>query len=282
MEDTASRNIHRNLLDIGDFEKVGEFQDMDVHFGHGFYLYQIKGLHLYLDGVDEAIRSHFEDELIEDQGISGGSKYPLDLLVFLSKHRSEMKLNSLTVHPPGNYISADHGGELGFLPPSSPRYMSSALRVLHKKKKELGIKDQTTYEVTHHGPKVNSPCFFIEIGSDETRWEIGSLGEAIARTLLSDGFHNNDEEIPIAIGIGGGHYAPRFTDRAMRKKFDFGHMVPDYILKGCDSIKDVIGKAWKSTPGAEGAFIHRSKSNSQLQEEIMRSLKDLGIEELTI
>ncbi len=255
---------------------------LDVHLGHDMLLYQAEGLHLYLDDIDLKIRSHFDENLKEVTGIESSSEHPLDLLVFLSKHRSEMELSSLTVHPPGNYITADHGGLLGHLPPSSPRYMSSALRSLYKEKKALGIKDQTTYEVTHHGPQVNSPCFFIEIGSTDDRWGIPLLGESIANALLSERFHEVDESIPIAIGIGGGHYGPRFTDRAMRGKFDFGHMVPDYVLLGADNIEDVIKKAWEATPGASGAFLHRSGRNKGKMEGIVTALDCLGINELTI
>lgn len=281
-EDRASVNIHERLLEEGDLEKISQFNGRDVHWGHGYLLYQAEGLHLYLDDIDSKIRDHYERELSENIGISSGTDLPLDLLVFLSKHRSEMEKQSLTVHPPGNYLSADHGGVPGYLPPSSPRYMSSALRILYREKKLLNIKDQTTYEVTHHGPMVHSPCFFIEIGSTEDRWGIPELGSAIAKTLLSEDLEDQDHDVPVAIGIGGGHYAPRFTDRAMRKKFDFGHMVPDYILRSTDQIEDVLRLAWEATPGVKGAFVHRSGKNKEQQQDIEAAMKELDIPELQI
>ena len=104
------------------------------------------------------------------------------------------------------------------------------------------------------------------------------LGRAIARTLLSDEFLNPKKDIPIAIGVGGGHYAPRFTDRAMRGKFAFGHMIPDYILSGAVDLNGLIRMAMESTPGSTHVFVHRSKQNKGLLEDIEAIIKEMGLE----
>jgi D-aminoacyl-tRNA deacylase len=155
--------------------------------------------------------------------------------------------------------------------------MTAALKALYKEKRSLGLKDQTTYEVTHHGPRLSSPSFFIEIGSDESRWSIEELGRPIARALLSEGFLHPREDLPIAVGVGGGHYAPRFTDRAMRNKFAFGHMVPDYILLNAGDLFDPIKLAVDSTPGAECFFIHKSGRNDEIMDGIIEACTDIGL-----
>lgn len=276
-EDKASVNIRDRILEICDMETIGNFMGRPVRLGNGFLLFEREGLHLYLDDVDREISQFIDETDIELQGIEPETGYPLDLLIFLSKHRSEKEIRSLTVHPPGNFLSADFGGDEGYLCPSAPREMSASLRSLYKEKKGLGLKDQTTYEVTHHGPHVSSPCFFIEIGSSEDRWGIPVLGEAIARSLLSSSFSDNTYDLPVAIGIGGGHYAPRFTDRALRKKFDFGHMIPDYILSKVDDPSDLIRAAKDATPGAEHIFIHRSSRNEELLKGVEEAADDIGM-----
>lgn len=238
-------------------------------------MFEKEGMHLYFENVDVEISRFIENEL--GTRPSSSHERPLDLLVFLSKHRSEKNVRSLTVHPPGNYLSADFGGQQGYLPPSAPFQMTSALRSLYKEKKALGLKDQTTYEVTHHGPALSSPSFFIEIGSSEERWHIPELGRAIALALLSSDFREPDTLSPIAIGIGGGHYAPRFTDRAMRKKFAFGHMIPDYILKATNDMEKCIDLAIGSTPDVEYAFMHRSKTNEDILDQASEILVSRGI-----
>jgi D-aminoacyl-tRNA deacylase len=269
-EDRASLNIRDRLKEETDWEEIGAFQGGKVLRNDDLLLLEKEGTHLYFNGVDREIK----ETLSKVNGIEGG----LEVLVFLSRHRSEMDIRSLTVHPPGNYLQADYGGSPGKLPPSSPLFMSAALRALYREKKKLGLSDQTTYEVTHHGPYLDTPSFFIEIGSNETRWDIKELGMAIARALLSNDFRKPESDLSVAIGIGGGHYAPRFTDRAMRKKFDFGHMVPDYILENADDIRSVIEMAAFSTPEVEGAFLHRTSRNKALIDEATDILQKMGIE----
>jgi len=274
-EDPASLNIKDRLMEEVEWEPVGIFQGSEVLLHDDLLMYQKDGTHLYFENVDREISDHISRDLPE-LSVEGTPDH-LDLLVFLSRHRSEMDVRSLTVHPPGNYLKADFGGEPGRLPPSAPFEMTQALKALYREKKALGLTDRTTYEVTHHGPLLSSPSFFIEIGSDPTRWQVPELGLAIARALLSDEFKTPQRDLPIAIGIGGGHYAPRFTDRAMRGKFAFGHMIPDYVLNDADDPGGVIGMALEGTSGAEYAFIHRSGSNEGLLKDIPDILDDLGL-----
>jgi D-aminoacyl-tRNA deacylase len=276
-EDRASVNIRDRLLEEGEWEIVSEFSGRPVRANGELLLYEKEGLHLYLESIDKDISDHIRSKLPSEYHPANECGYPLDLLVFLSKHRSETGTRSLTVHPPGNYLQADYGGSPKTLPPSAPLEMTAALKTLYAEKKKMGIKDRTTYEVTHHGPEVSSPCFFIEIGSGPDRWEIPELGRAIARALLSDDLNSFDKEIPIALGIGGGHYAPRFTDRAMRGKFAFGHMIPDYILSEVSDTAVPLELAKRSTPGAEYLFVHRSGSNKDLLEGVEEAAKRLGL-----
>ena len=276
--DEASVNIRNRLMEEADWNQIGEFRGRPISLHEDLLLVEAEGLHLHLEDIDNEISDHLQGVLPDIYKVARGKGSPLELLIFLSKHRSERAINSLTVHTPGNLLGADYGGEPCFLPPASPYYMTAALRALYREKKALGLKDRVTYEVTHHGPRIHSPCFFIEIGSDETRWGKPELALPIARSLLSDDIKDPPMNVPVAIGIGGGHYAPRFSDRAMRGKFAFGHMIPDYILNACDSIREVVENAVEKTPGVEYAFVHRSKRNEKLLEGIDGILDDIGLE----
>ena len=274
-EDPASLNIRDRLLEETDWEDVGRFENSEVFVHEELLIYQKKGTHLFFENVDREITLHMREEL---QGIVAGDVIEgPEVIAFLSRHRSEMDVRSLTVHPPGNFLQADFGGEAGRVPLSAPFHMTAALKALYREKKALDLKDQTTYEVTHHGPYLSRPSFFIEIGSDPGRWGIPDLGRSIARALLSVDFNNPDRDLPIAIGIGGGHYAPRFTDRAMRNKYAFGHMIPDYILLRESDVRDLVEMALSSTPGAQHAFIHRSKANEKKLAGIDEILDDMGL-----
>jgi D-aminoacyl-tRNA deacylase len=272
--DPASLNIKDRLLENDGWMDVSTFDGFPVLRKGDTLLCTKKGLHLDLDLVDVEIARHIEDEL---PGMVSRGRTPLDLLVFLSKHRSEMKVDSLTVHSPGNFGDAQYGGRPGTLPPSSPRYVSMALRALYKAKKESGLKDRASYETTHHGPFLTSPSFFIEIGSDEARWVDRKLAEIIARSLLSWDMASPDGELPVCIGFGGGHYAPRFTDMAIQGKADFGHMVPDYAVPSPENVGGRIAMAARATPGVGSIHFHRTEKNAQLLPAIEHAADELGL-----
>ena len=91
---------------------------------------------------------------------------------------------------------------------------------------------------------------FIEIGSEETHWGDVHAAEILADVILS---MRSDEDHPAVIGVGGGHYAPRFTELALTKKVSVGHMVPVYRIVGSsdDELTDMVYVHRKSMKGAE-------------------------------
>jgi D-aminoacyl-tRNA deacylase len=237
-------------------------------------LYTAKGLHLDLDLIDKEIAGHIVAEV---QDLLPSGRYPLDLLVFLSKHRSEKLVDSLTVHHPGNFGKALFGGRDNVLPPSAPREISAALRALYRTKKDAMIKDRATFEVTHHGPYLLSPSFFIEIGSEARRWEDRDLGRIIASSLLSWDMPIEGDERPVCIGVGGGHYAPRFTDVVIDGDHDIGHMVPDYALAACTDPVALFRLAVGSTPECTGVLLHRNATNEPILERLVEEAERTGL-----
>jgi D-aminoacyl-tRNA deacylase len=212
LEDPASVNIRDRLLEKGDFAVRGEYEGSLVKCIGDTALISIREKHLFADHIDQQVMDRLHIKV--------------DEVVFLSKHRSESKIPTLTVHPIGNYGNAEFGGKKGTLVRSAPHLMTSLLRGL--KANAADIPFQVSFETTHHGPFLKKPTLFIEIGSDKTNWENQRAAQVIAKTLL--GVEVN--EYPIAIGIGGGHYAPRFTEVALSKKISFGHLFPNYAMEG--------------------------------------------------
>lgn len=208
--DTASLNILENLMKLKDWNEKGTFQDNPLRFHEDYCMATINDEHIYHDNVDS--------ELAEVLG-----EKP-ECIIYASRHRSESKKKSLTVHPIGNFGGADFGGKPRTLVPSSPHLMTEAVRILKNKAREMDY--SVSFEATHHGPYLSSPTFFIEIGSQEDAWKDRDAGMAIAETILE--IRNTD--YPVALGVGGGHYVPRVTDVALDRKVSFGHIVPTYAL----------------------------------------------------
>ncbi len=256
LEDNASVNIRDRVLALGNWTKRGELDGSPVHFLRDMALVTVPRLHLWNDHIDKVAASAL--------GIS------IEEVVFLSRHKAASGKRSLTVHPIGNWGRADYGGRDATVVPSAPHLMSSLLRQL--KKEAAGLDFDITFEVTHHGPYLETPTLFIEIGSSEATWGDLDAAQAIARSLMNV----EVSAYPVAMGIGGGHYAPRFTESSLLKKIDFGHMLPNHAfdLEDREGLADMIRRGMEGS-GASLAYIHRKsmkRSEATLLSELVRSL----------
>jgi D-tyrosyl-tRNA(Tyr) deacylase len=174
-------------------------------------------------------------------------------LVFASIHRSEVGPTSFTVHPIGNpSSSAPLGGRPRTLVPTDPRLMVAALRQMLERAPGLGI--AATYEATHHGPHSTLPAFFAELGGsvDFDRPEAPAL--RVLASILED--LDSDPSDHVAVGVGGGHYAPHFTDIARRRKWAFGHILSKHSLAALD--EELARQAMECSPGLEGVLAARA------------------------
>ncbi|HKN06033.1 MAG TPA: D-aminoacyl-tRNA deacylase [Thermoplasmata archaeon] len=174
-------------------------------------------------------------------------------LVFPSIHRSERNVPCLTVHPLGNPgPRAEVGGRPRTLVPTDPERMVSALRLLDERAAPLGL--EATYEATHHGPAVSLPAFFIEIGYGELPQPPSEAVRALADVIPRIEVVPGDR---VALGVGGGHYVPHFTDLALRRRWAFGHLLSRHALPEIDRATAV--EAFAATPRAEGVVYARAE-----------------------
>ena len=174
-------------------------------------------------------------------------------LVFPSIHRSEQNVECLTVHPLGNTgPAAEVGGRPRTLAPTDPRRMVAVLRRLDEAARAVGL--SATFEATHHGPELALPAFFVEIGyglaAEPSEGAVGILAEVIPEIVA-------DPADRVAVGVGGGHYAPHFTALALRRRWAFGHILSRHALEKIDAA--TAGAAWDGTDGAEGVLYARAE-----------------------
>jgi D-aminoacyl-tRNA deacylase len=253
--DEAGLHQREELLRLASWSPDEPFDGRDAWRLRDMILLTIPEVHLNRDHLDRDLESSYDERV--------------DLVVYLSKHRSESGRPSLTVHPIGNPGAAEFGGQPETLVPSAARWMTAALRRLRQTGR--GLPYEVTFEATHHGPYLTSPTFFIEQGSTEREWEDREASRAIARVLIDlrplDG--------PVAVGIGGGHYMPRHTDLALRKKIAFGHLLATYALeKGGPG---VLEQAVERTEGATLAYLHRKDLPKPKVRDLENRLEALGL-----
>ncbi|MGB6501436.1 MAG: D-aminoacyl-tRNA deacylase [Thermoplasmata archaeon] len=194
---------------------------------------------------------HIHDEHLDRQ-LPVGLQGPGTTLIFPSIHRGEQNVQCLTVHPLGNLgPSAEVGGRSRSVTPTDPRRMTDALRRLAEGGRKLGL--PATFEATHHGPELSLPAFFVEIGYG-TEPEPSSDAVRLLSEMIPT--IEPDPSDRVALAVGGGHYAPHFTDLAIRRRWAFGHIVSRHSLAELD--RPTATQALQGTPEAEGILYARA------------------------
>ncbi|MCK5309263.1 MAG: transposase [Thermoplasmata archaeon] len=258
-EDVASMNIRDKLLDMVHWKEIGEF-DGSAILAHGeFHMILIQEIHLYWENLDRAV-----------ENITGIN---YECFIFASRHRSKTSLRTLTVHALGNYGNADFGGQPVTIVPTHPRLMTKALLLLRKKASDLEF--QISFETTHHGPYLETPTFFIEIGSDEIAWIEPEPAIRIAQVILELPDSNLTDDDDMVIGVGGGHYAPRHTDLVERMKASMGHMIPNYAIEHLDS--QMIAQVKEKSQNASMVYFHKKAVKAAKKRELEELFAKHGI-----
>ena len=236
LSDVASVNIRNCLFKLNKWEQIGNDGKNEFHRFQDDVVMSIPDLHIYAESIDEEAKEF---------GIA------FDEVVFMSRHKAASAIPTLTVHPIGNFNNADFGGRSKELVRTAAASMTNALREMSKM--DTG-EFKTSFEVTHHGPWLNTPTYFIEIGSDETMWGNMHAAEMLAHVISV----NTENDFPTAVGIGGGHYAPRFSEIANAYKINFGHMIPNYALEGSDD-EDIIRMVSSASKASDtkSVYVHK-------------------------
>ena len=246
-KDLASLNIRNNLLAGYSFEKT-----LQKFHNNPVYLQKIKGNVVKLITIDHeaiyyhAITDHFEPQLI----------------IYISRHSSKSGTPTLSVHTPGNLGEAQKGGLAEKVSIAPANGMKAALLELGRQENALGLDYQVSYECTHHGPSLDVPAMFVELGSSPKQWRDRKAAEAVAHAAMA-ATSNQLESSKVALGIGGPHYNAKFTSMALDGDSSFGHMIPKYAISqvGSDMIRQCIERTleevvtifldWKGIRGAD-------------------------------
>ena len=245
-KDQAGMNIANFLRDI-------DLDDLNAE------LYEVEKESIYNENIDKEIEA--------------------DLFIFATKHQSAKGVHSLSCHSPGNWDRAEAGGKDRELCVSPALLLKEAFLELNKAGKDTH--HEITLEVTHHGPYIEKPCVFIEIGSDEENWINKDAGKIIAEVIVGllkdiDGIMLNKEGYKVAFGIGGPHYANTFNRRVLEKDIAVGHICPKHMLGMLD--KRMILQAIEKTIPKPDFILLDWKGLGKEKQRIVRLLDEMKIE----
>ncbi len=220
-KDPAGLNIARQVLDHYPFKITGAtFQKNPV------YSAQVNRKEVTLIVLSE--------ETINAQHLPENFPNP-NLIVFISRHSSTSGKPTLSVHTPGNLGSAEFGGLPKQVSISPATAMQDALKALAYLKEGMNLAYEVSYECTHHGPSLNTPTMFVELGSSPEQWRDSKAAEVVAHAAMSAIGKFTASQNTAFLGIGGTHYNQRFTRMALEDEAIFGHMIPKYAVPFVDA-----------------------------------------------
>ena len=205
--DEVSMAVAEILKECYDFREVDE----NLYRSHGVELRIIEEKHVYADGL--------------------GEDWGADLLIVASSHRSEAGVKALLTHPVGNWgPRAELGGAPKTLSATSAKALYTSINFLREEADRLGLTDwRVGLEVTHHGPRTDVPLIFVEAGGPPDEIPERRALEAVASTCFRVAERRLSPDL-VAVGFGGGHYAPTFTRLSLERHMGFGHMCPKYAM----------------------------------------------------
>ena len=190
----ASKNLADELLAQVKFEE----QTKNILYSKELdtYLYYIQQ-----DIIDFDIKAFLEYKKTLEKDIR--------LLIVLCTHQSESKTSSILVHPCGNFEENDRGGEKNKLSIAPAEAVSSIFKIIKQEQERL--KDYNIgLEQTHHGPTLNIPTMYLEIGSTDKEYSDRQAIKIIIESLIEFLKQKPETYEQVAFCIGGTHYAPKF------------------------------------------------------------------------
>jgi len=261
-KDTASLNIKKRILSHYNFEESAEiFQEKPVH------TIEINGKNVKLVTLrDEFIYAQYLTDFFPKS----------ELIVFISRHSSLSGTPTLSVHTPGNLGEAKLGGIPRRVSVSPANAMRDALKAMMRFKEEMQLDYEVSYEGTHHGPSLNVPAMFSELGSSPKQWNDLRAAEAVAHATMEAVTRFGDFPAKTVIGIGGPHYNNKFTRTALGNEIAFGHMIPKYAVPYVDV--EILNHCVERTlEKVELAVLDWKGLKGEHKPNLVRMLKEIGM-----
>jgi D-aminoacyl-tRNA deacylase len=199
-------------------------------------------------------------------------KIDAELFIFATRHQSKSQIKSLSVHSPGNWNKAEAGGQDRKVCLCPADYLKEALIFLEKNN-TIGF--DVIQECTHHGPYIEKPCFFIEIGSTEEEWKNKDAAKIIVTTILHL-LEHKPKQHRTALGIGGLHTTPNFKKIILNSGIAIGHVCPKYMLEFLD--KELIERSLERTFSKADLIILDWKGLGEHKQKITEILKEIDVE----
>jgi len=195
--------------------------------------------------------------------------------IVLSPHKSKENRPAITVHIPGNPCNALFYGKEKTLNISNPLIFYRLYIETYKLIKENGLNIELTYEADHHGPTIDKPILFYELGSSEKEWDNEELCNLMANAIKNV-ISSKENPSFIACYFGGNHYAKRCNDLTLKYGYAFSHIIAKYNISCLD--KDVFIQALNKSTAEKDIILIEKKIIKEEREKIIGWAEELNVE----
>ncbi|MDQ3873183.1 MAG: D-tyrosyl-tRNA(Tyr) deacylase [Thermoproteota archaeon] len=204
--------------------------------------------------------------------------YPnADAFIFLSKHRSESCIPTLTCHCTGNFDRDNaYGGnpyEIAISYPSLQKGYLKAITAVRQKVPQYDV----IIEATHHGPtSLHKPVLFVELGSSETQWSDNNAASVVCDTLIKILENRPEQCDKIGIALGGTHYPIKFNNLLLNSKFGLAAVASKHNLEAID--EDMLHQMIEKSVEKVTHIILDSKGLGPQKDRIMKLARKTNLE----
>jgi D-aminoacyl-tRNA deacylase len=224
----------------------------------------------------QRVRLHVaSDDLLHQESLD--DVYPqATAYIFLSKHKSDSKIPTLTCHCTGNFDANPYGGNPREIAISYPSLQKRYLQALSAAKDRVPRYD-ITIEASHHGPtSLKKPVLFVELGSSESEWADENAASAICSALISVLDEGFDICESVGIALGGTHYPAKFNKLLLESELGLAAVASKHNLEAID--KEMLDQMISKSIEPVTKVIVDSKGLGNQKERIMKMADQTGLE----
>jgi D-aminoacyl-tRNA deacylase len=204
-----------------------------------------------------------------------------DAFIFLSKHKSQSSIPTLTCHFTGNFSTNNsYGGFPRQIAIAYPSLLKGYLKAITSARDKVP-EYEVIIEATHHGPtSLSKPVLFIELGSSEKQWVDENAASVVCDTLinvLDNGFERYEK---IGIALGGTHYPQKFNKLLLESDFALASVASKHNLEAID--QKMLGQMIEKSTEKVTHVVLDSKGLGSQKDRIFKILNDTPLEVYTI
>ncbi len=180
------------------------------------------------------VKLHVEDgSLLALESLD--SLYPdASSFIFLSKHKSDSQIPTLTCHCTGNFADNLYGGKPREMAVAYPSLQKTYLKAITAARGRVPEYD-VIIEATHHGPtSLKRPLLFVELGSSEKQWADSTAAGVICDTLLKLLDNGIERCKKVGVALGGTHYPTKFNKLLLESEFGLAAVASKHNLEAID------------------------------------------------